>query len=291
MRRVPPKPASRPSRPLRGALLLLAAVIVVVAIFVVGLLSGDDDQGIGDAFADGLSAVGKPFANFAGWSKDTADANGEVEMLRRRVAEARATNGELRAQVSRLPKIQHLERVIETANLATTDPLLATVTAQDPQRWATTVGIGIGRSDGIEVDQPVIGADEREAALIGFVSRVRATSATVTLLPTIGTSVSARIPTKGGASLTLRGIGGATSPDLLLDFANASVRLTRGTIVTTSGTGDAPAPLASRAPRGIPIGKITRAINAGSDGQTAEVRPLIDYRAVETVYVLRRTTR
>lgn len=281
-------PTGQGRGPRRGPLLIIAVIAVVAAIFAVGVLSGDDDHGVGDAFADGLSEVGKPFGNLAEWTRDTADAKGEIEDLRRDVAEARAANGELRAQVSRLPKLQRLEQIVATANLATYDPFPTAVTAQDPRRWATTLGIGAGRADGIAIDQPVIGADTRAAALIGFVSRVHATSATVTLLPTLGTSVSARIPTKGGNALTLRGIGGPTNPDLLLDFVNASVRLTRGTVVTTSGTGNAPAPLSSRTPRGIPIGTIIRPVNAGSDGQTAEVRPLVDYRAVETVYVLRR---
>lgn len=285
-----PSPGPRRAGPPRGpVLLVLAVVAVVVVVFVVGLLTADEGDGVGEAFGNGLSEIGRPVGNLAGWTKDTADAKGDVGALRRQVAAARAENGDLRSRERRLPKIGELLKVAQDAGLEDADPLPASVTAQDPQAWATAIGIGAGRADGVRVDQPVLGADGRAAALIGFVSRVRADSATVTLLPTLGSFVSARIPGRGGEYLTVRGTGGPTAPGLLLDFINASVKVARGMTVTTSGTSRAEADLSSKAPAGIPIGVVTRPINTGSDGQTAEIRPLVDYRQVETVLVLRKS--
>jgi rod shape-determining protein MreC len=267
---------------------VLAVVAILVAITGVGVLGGDrEDGGMPAAFADGLGEVGTPVRNLVGWAGDTVDARQENPGLRRSVAAARATNAELVETQERAPRLRQLARLATTAELASYDPLPAAVIAQDPGSWATWLGIDAGRADGIRVDQPVIGAGPRAAGLIGFVSRVRASSAIVTLLPTLGTSVGAGVRAEGGRYLTLRGVGGPRSAGMRLDFVNAAVRMTTGMRVSTSGTEPGAASLPSRAPAGLPIGTITRVDDAGSDGQTAEVRLLVDPRAVTTVLVLR----
>lgn len=272
----------------RRRLILAALVVVCLVLITAGFgASGGSTGGPVGALGEGASKIAKPVRDLVRWFGDTADAKGDVEDLRAEAAKLRAENGELRAQRSRLPALARLLALDEDSRLRISQmsPVTASVVGQSPTAWASTIRIDKGATDGIVVDQPVVGADGAGAGLVGFVTSVSGSSAVVTMLPTPGQSIGARLPNSRSV-LTVQGAGAGTSTDLELQFTPSSVDIRDRALVVTSGSStDADQP-ESKAPPGIPIGRITRVSKRGEDGQIGHLRPLVDLRSLEVVQVL-----
>lgn len=274
--------------------MILAALVVVCLVLITAGFgaSGSSSGGPVGALGEGVSKIAKPVRDLVRWFGDTIDAKGENQAMRREVARLREQNAELQRLQSRIPDLQGLRRLDAGLKLADMDPVSASVVGQSPTAWASTIRIDQGASDGVEEDQPVVGATGAGAGLVGFVTAVRGSSASVTLLPTPDQSIGAtlRLPRNRTArGLTVQGAGAGTSTDLELQFAPSSVAIRRGALVETSGTNPEPSAPESKAPPGIPIGRITRVSKPGEDGQVGHLRPLVDLKALEVVQVL--TTR
>jgi rod shape-determining protein MreC len=270
--------------------MVLAALVVVCLVLITAGFgaSGGSSGGPVGALGEGASKVAKPVRDLIRWVGDTADAKGENQDLRKEAARLRAENGELRRRQARIPQLQQLMKFDAGPRISDMDPVSAAVVGQSPTAWASTIRIDKGAADGIELEQPVVGADGAGSGLVGFVTTVRASSAVVTMLPTPGQSIGAKLEGRGSV-LTVRGAGAGTSTDLELEFAPSSVAIRRGATVVTSGTAVDPNAPESKAPPGIPIGRITRVSKPGEDGQIGHLRPLVDLRGLEVVQVL--TTR
>jgi rod shape-determining protein MreC len=272
----------------RRRLVLAALVVVCLVLITAGFgASGSSSGGPVGALGEGASKIAKPVRDLVHWVGDTVDAKGENRDLRRRAARLQAENSELRRRQARIPKLQQLMKLDAGLRIADTDPVSAAVVGQSPTAWASTIRIDKGATDGIEDDQPVVGADGAGAGLVGFVTTVRASSAVVTMLPTPGLSIGAKLAGRGNV-LTVRGAGAGTSTDLELEFAPSNVAISRGALVVTSGTNPSPDAPESKAPPGIPIGRITGVDKPGEDGQIGHLKPLMDLRALEVVQVLTR---
>lgn len=269
--------------------MILAALVVVCLVLITAGFgaSGGSSGGPVGALGEGASKIAKPVRDLIRWFGDTAEAKGEVEDLRAEAARLRAENGELRTQRSRLPKIGRLLELDDDSSLRIRrmSPVTASVVGQSPTAWASTIRIDKGAADGIQEEQPVVGADGAGAGLVGFVTTVRASSAVVTLLPTPGQSIGAKLQGRGSL-LTVRGAGAGTSTDLELDFTPSSVPIRNRALVVTAGTDPDPSAPESKAPPGIPIGRIYDVSKPGEDGQVGHLRPLVDLRALEVVQVL-----
>lgn len=277
-------PAARRRRRLVLAALVAVCLVLITAGF--GASGGSSGGPVG-ALGEGASKIAKPVRDLVRWFGDTVDAKGEVEALRKDAARLRAENGELRAQRSRLPGLAELLALDEDSRLRISQmsPVTASVVGQSPTAWASTIRIDKGATDGIAVDQPVVGADGAGAGLVGFVTSVSGSSAVVTMLPTPGQSIGAKLPRHNNV-LTVQGAGAGTSTDLELHFTPSSINIAQGALVVTSGTVTDPDAPESKAPPGIPIGKITRVSKRGEDGQIGHLRPLVDLRSLEVVQVL-----
>ncbi|MDO9408431.1 rod shape-determining protein MreC [Patulibacter sp.] len=272
----------------RRRLILAALVVVSLVLITAGFgASGGSSGGPVGALGEGASKIAKPVRDLVRWFGDTADAKGDVEDLRKEAARLRAENGDLKARESRIPQIRRLLEFDQDAALriSSMDPVTASVVGQSPTAWASTIRIDKGTSDGIEVDQPVVGPQGAGAGLVGFVTTARASSSVVTMLPTPGQSIGAKLDGRGTV-LTVQGAGAGTSTDLELQYAPSSVSIRRGALVVTSGTNVDPNAPESKAPAGIPIGRITSVSKAGEDGQVGHLRPLVDLKALEVVQVL-----
>lgn len=278
-------PAARRRRRLILAALVVVCLVLITAGF--GASGGTSSGGPVGALGEGASKIAKPVRDLVRWFGDTADAKGEVEDLRKEAAQLRADNGELRAQRSRLPGLAKLVALDEDSRLRISqmDPVTASVVGQSPTAWASTIRIDKGATDGIVVDQPVVGADGAGAGLVGFITSVTGSSAVVTMLPTPGQSIGAKLPNRRNV-LTVQGAGAGTSTDLELQFTPSSVPIPDNALVVTSGSSPDPDQPESKAPPGIPIGRITRVSKRGEDGQVGHLRPLVDLRSLEVVQVL-----
>lgn len=282
-----PDPSARRRRHVLLAFLVLVCLVLITAGF--GAANGGGAAGgpLG-ALGEGASRVAKPVRDLIHWIGDTTKAKGEVQDLRKEAADLRKQKADLQAAIRLIPKEAQLQKLIAARNLEQTEPVAADVTGHSLTAWASTITIGKGARDGIEVDQAVVGASGEGAGLVGFVSDVKAGLATVALLPTQGLAIGARLEGKEPI-LTVQGAGAGTSTKLELLGVPSRMAIPAGAMVTTSGTVPGAGEFISKAPPNLPIGRIEGIpTNYGTDEQVGHLRPLVDLRTLESVAVLTR---
>jgi rod shape-determining protein MreC len=130
--------------------------------------------------------------------------------------------------------------------------------------------------------QPVINED----ALIGRVSDVFGGAAQVTLLTDTTSKVSVRVG-KGATFGIVEPSSAGNPADLVVKFAPAGAPLNVGDRVVTRGT-VSDSGLQSLYPPDLPIGKVTRIDNEGTDTQEIHVKPDADVRSLDFVQILTR---
>jgi rod shape-determining protein MreC len=229
---------------------------------------------------EGASRALKPFRDLFGWVGDTLHAKGEVKSLRRErdtlrqqvIANqvAALENRQLRAQAG----------LNAQAGLSAMAPVTARVIAQDPNLWFTQVTIDKGTAAGVHRNQPVVTGQ----GLVGRVTFTTASTAIVTLITDHSTQVGATVAQSGVKGLINVEAGRPT--DLVLALTAGNDVVTPGQIVVTSGTTSKVGAFPSPYPPGIPIGRVTRVDNAGSDDQQPHVAPFADVRRLDLVEVL-----
>ena len=231
-------------------------------------------------FETGAGRALKPFRDLFGWFGDTVDAKGEndrlegeVEALRKRVAEADTATRDVR-QLRGLVKLSRQEGFPQG-----TEPVAARVIAHSPTVWYSTVKIDKGSGDGVKEDQPVIAA----GGLAGKVTRVTGGTSEVTLITDASSAVSAQVMPNGANGVVKPELG--KPEDLLLDFIEKGRRVTKGTTVVTSGFTSSK--VESRFPRGVPIGRVSRVdLDEVELYQRVHVEPFADLRRIDVVQVL-----
>ena len=232
---------------------------------------------------DGASRALKPVRDLIGWVGDTLQAKGEVRQLRaeRDALRERAVTADAAARENvQLRRLLSLDR---NRGLTDEGPVGARVIGQDPNVWWSQVLINKGTSDGVAPNHPVVGPE----GLVGVVSTAAPNSSWVTLLTDHRTAVSARIAESGVSGVLQVEAGRPT--DLILNFTTRNDEVTPGQNVMTSGTESKIDRVPSLYPPRIPIGRVTRVEDPGTDDQKVHVRPFADMRRLEFVQVLTRT--
>lgn len=230
---------------------------------------------------EGASQVFKPVRDLAGWFGETLDAKGELGDLRkdrdawreRAVAADVAVreNVQLRAQLE----------LLRNNGLADDGPVPARVISSNPSTWYQQLTIDKGSRDGVRKDQPVVGP----AGLVGTVARVTSGTATVSLITDHTTNVPARVNTKGAPTGVVT-VAAGDPDDLVLQFTGRNDRIEEGDVVVTRGTVSSTDRLNSLFPPNIPIGRVVRVDEPGTDDQEPHLRPFSDMRRIEFVQVL-----
>jgi rod shape-determining protein MreC len=232
---------------------------------------------------EGASRALKPARDLIGWVGDTIDAKGEVKQLRaeRNALRERAVEGTAAERENdQLRRLLNLDRA---RGLTDVGPVTSRVIGQDPNLWWSQVLINKGTSDGVAVNHPVVGPE----GLVGVVSEAAGNSAVVTLLTDHRTAVGARIA-ESGVGGTLQVEAGRPT-DLVMNFTTRNDEVTPGQTVITSGTESRLSRVSSLYPPRIPIGRVTRVDDPGTDDQEIHVRPFANMRRLDFVQVLTRT--
>jgi rod shape-determining protein MreC len=234
---------------------------------------------------EGASRALKPFRDLFGWVGDTLHAKGEVKDLRRErdalrqqvIANqvAALENRQLRAQAG----------LNAQAGLSGMGPVTAQVIAQDPNLWFTQITINRGTADGVRTNQPVVTGQ----GLVGRVTFTTSSTAIVTLITDHSTQVGATVAESSVKGLIEVEAGRPT--DLVLTSTAGNDVVTPGQTVVTSGTISKVDRFPSPYPSGIPIGRVSRVDNAGSDDQQPHVTPFADVRRLDLVEVLTKAQR
>lgn len=275
-------PAVRRRRAVLGALLFAALALVTVS-FGSGGSSGPLAPLAGPV-VEGVGTAAKPVRDVAGWVRETADARGENDELRTEVDRLRRRSTEADAAVTENAGLRDLVGVNRRSRLRRFDPVGGDVIAQSPNRWWDRVIIDRGSSDGVRVDQAVLGAGGR-AGLIGRVESTTRGQAVVALLADQGTRVTVRVgqsPTAG----VLEPAGVGNPNELIVQYLTREDRVRNGQVVRTAGTDPDTRRFPSLYPPDVPIGRVTRIEGEFTDNQIVFVRPLVDLRALTAVEVL-----
>ena len=239
-------------------------------------------QAVLSPIESGASKALKPFRDAVAWTGDVFGAKGENERLRGEVARLRRELASKQLATRDAEQLGGFRDLIDSEGFPQgTEPLTARVIARSPTIWYSAVRIDKGSKDGVRDNQPVVTGD----GLAGKVTEVSGGTATVTLLTSEGSAVSAQVMPDGANGVVRPKIGVPT--DLLLEFVQKKREVREGRTVVTSGFTDPGTKLDSLFPRGIPIGKVTR-VDASEREiyQTVHIEPFADFRRMDYVQVL-----
>ncbi|HYF28010.1 MAG TPA: rod shape-determining protein MreC [Baekduia sp.] len=242
-------------------------------------------RGVGEVLSpiqEGASRALKPVRDLFGWVGDTVDAKSENEELRKerdRLARE-AVAGQAAVRENR--QLKGLLGLDRDLGLEDYDPVGARVITRNPTLWYASIKINKGKDDGLGLDMPVVATDGDGAGLVGRVSQVSGGSAVVTLLTDNEMQVTARTVGGGTSGVVTPELGSPRS--LELQYTRRTDSIERGDVVVTAGTTNPRVP--SLFPANIPIGRITRIDEEGTDAQEVHLKPAVDARSLEFVQVL-----
>ena len=233
--------------------------------------------------------VSRPFRDLWDWGRGLASARDDVRRLeainqRNRVEIARyqqelADRTDYRALLD-FTKNPRFSGVLEDFT-----PRGADVIERPVEPDAVRVLIDSGRASGVaKGDAVVVGIDRERAALVGIVERANDNSSVVTLITSPDFAIGAAVPTRQANGLVRPG---SDSGSLELDDVPKRYAVQVNDVVSTSGWEDPEEGIASRLPKGIPIGVVTQ-VNDPGDAlvKVIQVTPLVDLAAFSHVLVL-----
>ncbi len=245
----------RSRRPRTTLLLLVLAAVTIITLDARGgfhVVTSGLRSVVADAFAPvraGVDAIVEPIGSFLAGSVHYGAVREQNEKLQQELDQLRASRaGDSDAQQA----LKQLSALLALPYLANLQTVPAEVTDYGTSDFAATIGIGVGRSDGVQLDMPVVGAG-------GLVGQVVATShhtATVRLITDGQSAVGVRYGPAPGSLAVLTGQGPGKPLEASLIPSNTS--LTDGEVFTTSGLQGAAYPF------GIPVARVVSSSTGGA---------------------------
>jgi rod shape-determining protein MreC len=268
----------------------LVLVLVSLALITVYFRESSEDGILHDAQRIGVSIltpfevagerVASPFRDAWGWTSDLvgakndlAEAQAELEEIRKKYIESQSAVAELEVLKSQLRYVEGPQFPGGYTAVA------AAVIARPASVFIQQVTIAAGSSEGVQLDDPVV----TDVGLVGLVTDVTSNAAQVQLLTDQDSHVSARV--LGGRAFGIVERGPSDGSTLVLNRVPKDEVVNEDDIVITSGwkVGE----LTSLYPRGIPIGKVSGVSRRDVDLYTRiQVTPFVDFDSLEHVIVL-----
>jgi rod shape-determining protein MreC len=231
---------------------------------------------------DGASKVTSPVRDVANWVSDTLRAKSQRDQLAKQVDKYRAQVAEYRAKALQYDQLSHEMNLDQAIGIDSYHPVAADVVGRDPILWYQQVQIDKGSSDGIALDDPVLG----DGALVGKISTLDASTSIVTLITDHSYAVAAEVQDNRGDTGLLGPQVGNPNQLLLQDLPNHAT-IVPGDQVVTAGFKSASGSLQDLYPAGIPIGTVSNADqNTLLDSAQVQVAPSADIRHFDSVQVL-----
>ncbi|MBP6787515.1 MAG: rod shape-determining protein MreC [Candidatus Promineofilum sp.] len=232
-----------------------------------------------------LGFVRDPLSAITAWTADRADTAGDIIAGPRNLAAAReeiaalqATVDEQARTIEELSEAQGEAQVLrELFGQAADTPeyrrIIADVIGQDTNPALQSILIDKGIEDGVRAGMPV----EAARGLIGQVYRATNNAAQVALLTETASAIPVRLGTTRATGM-LRGAGRGALPTL--DWIDLQYVVEVGELVMTSGLG-------GKFPADLVIGRVVEVErNEAELFQRAIVQPAVDFRTLETVFVV-----
>jgi|SRR5215813_1708874 len=224
--------------------------------------------------------VQRTASGIAGWFGEVFGGFGELrrasyenEVLREQVKQMQA---ELREKRERAAEADRLEKLVKLSESSSYKTVVAQVIARDPSMWFDNVSINKGRSDGVEVNSPVVTA----GGIVGRVVSVGPWSAQVMLI-TNEKSGAGAVVGQLGQSNALGSIKGLGENGLLeMRYVSGLEKVQTGDMVTTTGQD-------AIYPTGYNVGQVVE-VRPGSatQAQVIHIRPSAGLDRLKEVAVL-----
>lgn len=262
-------------------LLVLGSIVLLTASFGGSGGVGSVQRGVAEVVAplqDGASRAVKPARDLVSWFGDTWDAKSDNKKLRKDLATYQALAAANTAQASRTREAERLLKLGQQLGTDQMGPVGARISALSPTVFSQSITINKGTGASIRKGDPVLGA----GGLIGKVDEVGGNFARVELITDRDWGTGGSVA-QSGSKGSLKAATGGTR-ELLLSALGSTGRVKVGDVVVTNGTASPRFP--SAYPRDVPIGKVTKVDDSGSDAQQAHVAPFADVRDLTYVTVL-----
>jgi rod shape-determining protein MreC len=232
--------------------------------------------------------VTQPFVDAWHWTSGLVNAREENEKLQAQLLQAKAQLLQADQSQARIQQLLKLDHFKTNPVAASYDQVGATVIALPTNAYHQSIELNVGSDDGIAVNDPVVapsagGAKDAPAGLIGKVSNVTPSAATVQLITDPDSAVTAA-DAKGGAKGIIAPTPG--NPDVLTMMAvPVTASMGEGDVIVTAGLAHG---LTALLPQGIPIGTVTSVSESDTTGtKQIQVTPFVDFQDLNAVQVLR----
>jgi len=268
----------RSRRPRTTLLILVLAAVTVITLDARGglhVVTSGVRSVASDAFSpvrSGVNAVVEPIGSFLAGSVHYGAVREQNQKLQAEIDQLRMEQAAAQQQAESLRQLSALLHLPYLDNLQTVP---AEVTDFGTSDFAATVDINVGRSDGVQLNMPVVGL----GGLVGQVVEVSHHTATVRLITDGQSSVGTRYGPPPGSLAVVNGTG--SGRPLNADLVPSNTPLSDGEVFTTSGLQGA------LFPPGIPVAKVQASrTGASSSQETVTLQPLADLPHLRYVTVV-----
>jgi rod shape-determining protein MreC len=271
---------------------IVLAVLVVVSLILLTAYFGESpssplhsvQRGIVEVLSpiqQGASKALKPVRDVAGWFSDTFHAKSRADQLKKQNATLRQQLATLQAAQIQNAQLQKQVGLDNSIGISSYQPVAAHVIGRDPTLWYATIEVDKGSSDGVRINNPVVG----DGALVGKVTSLGPTFSIVTLITDHSYAVTAQVQNAAGDTGVLVPAVGNPNQLLLQNLPRQATVSAAAQVVTAGFKSGA---LDSLYPPGIPIGTVSDP-NPQDDllnNQQLQINPLADLRHLDAVQIL-----
>lgn len=261
--------ASEPAFPALMALIVIGILICLHLLGALNFLEG--------LFGRGMSAVGGPF--YRGGQKtfgffETITTARELASENRQLREELAkVKGELASREELVRENELLREQLEFVSELELMTQAAEVVGRDPNNLLQFMVINQGAGEGVEEGMAVISANGH---MIGKAAEVGSHHSKIISSVDPQSRVAALVQSSRASGV----VGGEHGLWLVMDDIPQDAKVERGDFIITSG-------LEEKIPRGLVIGEVEEVDSADNQlFQRARVRPLVDFRDPEMVFVV-----
>ncbi len=211
------------------------------------------------------------------FSKTSSD----VEVLQKENSDLRKENEELKLQILETQKILDENTTYKTMlNIKKEyqhfELVMGNIIYREHDNWTQTFTINVGKNEGINIDDAVVHKD----GLVGYISFVTDTTATVTTILDASTAVSVNISTINEPAVVKGDLELKSRNRLKLTYIPLDTEISVSDMLYTSGIG-------VMYPSSIPVGRIVEVYNNKNDvDRFALVEPCVDIHKISEVAVI-----
>ncbi|HEX3453363.1 MAG TPA: rod shape-determining protein MreC [Gaiellaceae bacterium] len=231
-------------------------------------------------FEVAANRVAQPFRDLGGWIGGLSTTRSENRKLKEQNAKYQAQLAELQVVLRENSQLRAaLGYVGSNSYPQDYNDLPTSVLSQAPGQFDQRVVVGVGRNNGVRLNDPVVSTT---GFLVGTVTRVFSNASQVKLITDETSFVSVLDPKTGAAGILRHNDPGSS---IILDQVPKSATVNAGDRLVTAGWKQGP--LTSIFPRGIPVGTVQGVNQTDIDPyKQIEVSPYVDFGNLSSMIVL-----